>query len=68
MNYVKNSNGKLLDLIFTNEIENVCISCCPPLVSNEKHHEPVSISISNFKVDRLKVKSSKILNLKTTNF
>jgi hypothetical protein len=59
---------RILDLIFSNDLENVSISGCPPLVSKETHHEPVVISFLSSKFEKLNEYSSKFFNFNKTNF
>lgn len=45
INSIRNPNGKLLDLIFTNDFENAEISCPPPLSKiDEEYHPPILLS------------------------
>lgn len=47
INYVKNSNGKLLDLIFCNELDLFNVSeSQTPFVINDVHHKAIEFSIS----------------------
>lgn len=56
INSVKNSNGKILDLVFTNNISCSDVSECTPLHQNETHHKSIKFSLRN--IDNVKCENS----------
>lgn len=44
VNNIQNSNDRLLDLVFTNDPDNLQITKPPPLVNSECHHPPILLT------------------------
>jgi exonuclease III len=64
---IKNRNGRILDLIFSNRCDEMKVQLADPIIKSEGHHEAVNISFENV-VANSKTETRKFLNFKKTNF
>lgn len=65
---IKNERGKMLDLVFTNNWDDVAVNSTDPIVKSEAHHETFHIKVSNLVENRGTNSKEKFLNFKKTDF
>lgn len=65
---VKNANGRMLDLVFTNYWEDTSVKKTLPVACSESHHEATSITMENLKSVTRKINKRRFLNFKKSDF